>query len=65
MHSTDKRQRIDAENPKDRFFKMRTDKRMLEMLEENSLLSGNTKSDEVRIAIEERNASLKARKNEK
>lgn len=40
---------------------MRTDERMLEMLAENSRMSGNTKSDEVRIAIEERNKKLKRR----
>lgn len=46
-------------NPKDKFFKMRTDERMLILLEENSRITGNTKADEVRIAIEERNKRLK------
>lgn len=46
-------------NPKDKFFKMRTDEKMLALLAENSKISGNTKSDEVRIAIEERNKRLK------
>lgn len=46
-------------NPKDKFFKMRTDEKMLALLTENSKISGNTKSDEVRIAIEERNKRLK------
>ena len=46
-------------NPKDKFFKMRTDDKMLTLLAENSRMSGNTKSDEVRIAIEERNRKLK------
>lgn len=59
MNTQEKRSRKDAENPKDRFFKMRTDEKMLELLGENSRLSGNTKSDEVRIAIEERNKRLK------
>lgn len=45
--------------PKDKFFKMRTDEKMLALLEENSRISGNTKSAEVRIAIEERNKRLK------
>ncbi len=61
MNSPKKKLRIDPENPKERFFKMRTDERMLEMLAENSRMSGNTKSDEVRIAIEERNKKLKRR----
>lgn len=51
--------RKDADNPKSKFFKMRADERMLAILEENSKLSGNTKSDEVRIALEERNRRLK------
>nr|DAH42663.1 MAG TPA: transcription factor [Caudoviricetes sp.]DAU93787.1 MAG TPA: transcription factor [Caudoviricetes sp.] len=38
---------------------MRADERMLSILEENSRITGNTKSDEVRIAIEERNIRLK------
>lgn len=46
-------------NPKDKFFKMRTDEKMLLLLEENSRITGNTKADEVRIAIEERNKRLK------
>ena len=57
--STQEKKRKDAENPKNRFFKMRADEKMLSLLEENSQLSGNTKSDEVRIAIEERNKRLK------
>lgn len=61
MNPPIKKLRIDPENPKERFFKMRTDERMLEMLAENSRMSGNTKSDEVRIAIEERNKKLKRR----
>lgn len=61
MNPPIKKLRIDPENPKERFFKMRTDERMLEMLAENSRISGNTKSDEVRIAIEERNKKLKRR----
>lgn len=61
MNPPKKKLRIDPENPKERFFKMRTDERMLEMLAENSRMSGNTKSDEVRIAIEERNKKLKRR----
>lgn len=59
MTSPAKRLRKDPDNPKEKFFKMRTDEHMLEMLAENSALSGNTKSDEVRIAIEERNRRLK------
>ena len=59
MNAPEKKTRKDAENPKDKFFKMRTDERMLSILEENSRISGNTKSDEVRIAIEERNKRLK------
>lgn len=47
------------QNPKDKFFKMRTDEKMLALLDENSRMTGNTKSDEVRIAIEERNKRLK------
>lgn len=50
------------ERPKDKFFKMRTDESMLEMLEENSRMTGNTKADEVRIAISERNQRLKKKK---
>ena len=46
-------------NPKDKFFKMRTDEKMLALLEENSRITGNTKADEVRMAIEERNKLLK------
>lgn len=49
-------------NPKDKFFKMRTDEKMLLLLEENSRMTGNTKADEVRIAIEERNKRLKETK---
>ena len=58
MNAQEKK-RKDAENPKNKFFKMRADEKMLFLLEENSQLSGNTKSDEVRIAIEERNKRLK------
>ena len=46
-------------NPKDKFFKMRTDEKMLAILDENSRITGHTKADEVRIAIEERNKRLK------
>ena len=59
MNAQNTRPRKDASNPKDRFFKMRTDEKMLAILDENSKLSGNTKSDEVRIALEERNKRLK------
>lgn len=59
MQSLSKRPRKDAENPKSKFLKMRTDEKMLSILEENSRITGNTKSDEVRIAIEERNRRLK------
>lgn len=59
MNTQQKNSRKDAENPKNKFFKMRADEKMLSLLEENSRLSGNTKSDEVRIAIEERNKRLK------
>lgn len=59
MTSPKDKPRKDPDNPKGRFFKMRTDDRMLELLTENSQLSGYTKSDEVRIAIEERNERLK------
>jgi DNA-binding Lrp family transcriptional regulator len=41
---------------------MRTDEKMLLLLEENSRMTGNTKADEVRIAIEERNKRLKEEK---
>lgn len=47
------------EHPKDKFFKMRTDEKMIALLDENSRITGNTKADEVRIAIEERNKRLK------
>lgn len=47
-----------SRTPKDKLFKMRTDNKMLEMLQENANISGNTKSDEVRIAIEERHRRL-------
>ena len=59
MNSPEKKSRKDPDNPKGRFFKMRTDDHMLELLAENSRMSGHTKSDEVRIAIGERNARLK------
>lgn len=47
------------ETAKDRFFKMRADDVMLNILKENAAITGNTQSDEVRIAIMERNARLK------
>ena len=59
MPPSQKRPRKDAANPKDKFLKMRADDRMLAILEENSRITGNTKSDEVRIALEERNRRLK------
>ncbi len=59
MQSLPKRPRKDTENPKSKFLKMRADERMLSILDENSRITGNTKSDEVRIAIEERNRRLK------
>lgn len=59
MNTQQNKPRKDAQNPKDKFFKMRADEKMLVLLDENSKLSGNTKSDEVRIAIEERNKRLK------
>lgn len=59
MQSLSKRPRKDTENPKSKFLKMRADERMLSILDENSRITGNTKSDEVRIAIEERNRRLK------
>lgn len=59
MKTLPKRPRKDIENPKSKFLKMRADERMLSILEENSRITGNTKSDEVRIAIEERNIRLK------
>lgn len=61
MSTLPKRPRKDAQNPKDKFLKMRADERMLTLLSENSSITGNTKSDEVRIAIEERNRRLKRR----
>lgn len=59
MQSLPKRPRKDTDNPKSKFLKMRADERMLSILDENSRITGNTKSDEVRIAIEERNRRLK------
>lgn len=59
MDNPTAKSRCVPQNPKDKFFKMRTDEKMLALLDENSRMTGNTKSDEVRIAIEERNKRLK------